>query len=131
MKKLINHLRNQPPHVKSMVAFVTSGVVTAFLGLIWISNLVVVGINSTPEKTAVEKTPSPLALMYGNLKDFAKDTGNSLANVSSVFSFMESEVLEDKYQPKDIVTKSADGVIGISDKNYSEGTASQNLSSEE
>lgn len=117
MKKLINNLRQKPPHVRRMIAFVTSIAVTGIVGLIWISNLIALSIK-TPVETAETKTPSPFALMYGQIKDFVKSTGNQMAEVSSAFNFMQSSTTPEIYPAKDTVATSSDGTIGISTTNY-------------
>ncbi len=114
MKKLINNLRQKPPHVRRMVAFVTSIAITGLIGLIWVSNLIALGVNVPVETAEVEKTPSPIALMYGQLKDFVKSTGNQLSSVSSAFDFMQSSTTSDLSLAKNTITASADGAIGIS-----------------
>ncbi len=87
----------------------TSIAVTAIIGIIWISSLVAVGVTSSPDTAQVEKTPSPLSLMFTEIKGFFNTTGSQLAQVGSSFNFAESGSTTSK-----AVATSSDGSIGIS-----------------
>jgi hypothetical protein len=106
MKKLINNLRQKPPHVRRMVAFVTSVAVTAIIGIVWISSLVAVGVSSENDTAEVAKTPSPIALMFDEMKSFFKSTGEDFASVSDSFNSLQNN--------DEIVATSTDGSIGVS-----------------
>jgi hypothetical protein len=106
MKKLINNLRQKPPHVRRMVAFVTSVAVTAIIGIVWISSLVAVGVSSENDTAEVAKTPSPIALMFNEMKSFFKSTGEDFASVSDSFNSLQNN--------DEIVATSTDGSIGVS-----------------
>jgi len=105
MKKLIHNLRQKPPHVRRMIAFVTSVAVVAIIGMVWISSLVAVGVSSENDTAEVAKTPSPIALMFNEIKSFFKSTGEDLASVSDSFSSL---------QKNEVVATSTDGSIGVS-----------------
>jgi len=106
MKKLIHNLRQKPPHVRRMVAFVTSVAVTAIIGIVWISSLVAVGVSSENDTVEVAKTPSPIALMFDEIKSFFKSTGEDFASVSDSFNSLQNN--------DEIVATSTDGSIGVS-----------------
>lgn len=114
MKKIIHNLRQKPPHVLRMVAFVTSIFITSLVGIIWIANLISLNASQPVETAEVTNEPSPIALMYGQMKDFAKSFGNNLASVSTVFNKMKTATTSDDYTPKDTVATSTDGSIGVS-----------------
>jgi hypothetical protein len=117
MKKLIHNLRQKPLHVRRMIAFVTSITLTALIGLILVSNLIAIGTNAQVE-TIEEKTPSPFALMYEHMKDFFKSTGNQMAEVSTIFSSLQSSTTVEEHSTKNTVATSSDGSIGVSTTSY-------------
>jgi hypothetical protein len=133
MKKIIHNLRQKPAHVRRMIAFVTSITFTALVGIIWISNLIALGVNASADTAVVEeKTPSPIALLYGQAKELLKSTGNQLAEVSSAFNFMQSTTTSRKLQPaKNTIATSTDGSIGISTTNNDPDTSNVNSLTEE
>jgi len=88
-----------------MIAFVTSVAVVAIIGMVWISSLVAVGVSSENDTAEVAKTPSPIALMFNEIKSFFKSTGEDLASVSDSFSSL---------QKNEVVATSTDGSIGVS-----------------
>jgi hypothetical protein len=91
MKKIINNLRQKPPHVRKMVAFGTSATVAGVIGIVWFSNLVVVGLDTSSEKAKnADNGPSPISMLIDGAGKLFQSTGNELASVSSVFNFMQS-----------------------------------------
>lgn len=88
-----------------MVAFVTSVAVTAIIGIVWISSLVAVGVSPENDTVEVAKTPSPIALMFDEIKSFFKSTGEDFASVSDSFSSLQNN---------EVVATSTDGSIGVS-----------------
>ena len=101
MKKLINNLRQKPPHVRKMVAFGTSATVAGVIGIVWFSSLVAVGLSTSSEKAKkVDNSPSPISMLVDGAGKLFQSTGNELASVSSVFNFMQSSTTEPIDQTK-------------------------------
>lgn len=95
MKKIINNLRQKPPHVRKMVAFGTSATVAGVIGIVWFSNLVVIGLDTSSEKAKkADNSPSPISMLIDGAGKLFQSTGNELASVSSVFNFLESTTTE-------------------------------------
>ncbi len=117
MKKLIHNLRQKPAHVRRTIAFVTSITVTFLVGLILVSNIKSLS-TKVPVENTENKTPSPLALMYGGMKDFFKSTGNELAEVSTIFKSLQTTTTDDAFSHRDTIATSSDGAIGVSTTNY-------------
>ena len=75
--------------------------------------MIALGAKPSVDENKIEKTPSPIALMYGQIKEFAKSTGNELASVSGIFNFMESGTTSGTFATNGTVTTSSDGAIGV------------------
>ena len=132
MKKIIHNLRQKPAHIRRMIAFVTSITLTAIVGIIWISNLIALGVNAPADTAEVEKTPSPIALLYEQAKELLKSTGNQLAEVNSAFGFMQNGTIsEEIITAKNTVATSSDGSIGISTTNNNPDSSDVNSLTEE
>ncbi len=64
MKKTLQKLRSQQPHVRTMIAFVSAGVLTAVIAAIWLALLATSG----DREGAVVKAPSPLGGFISSVK---------------------------------------------------------------
>ena len=64
MKKTLQKLRSQQPHVRMTVAFITAGILTAIIAAIWIGSLATIDDRDNPKVNA----PSPLSGFISSVK---------------------------------------------------------------
>lgn len=121
MSKLINHLRQKPAHVRRMVAFGTSFVITGFIGLIWVSSLFSGGLDVVASKNDdANKGPSPISVLADQFAEMFRFAGSQLASVGSSFGFAQSSSTESEVKYADttnknsVITVQGGGSIGVS-----------------
>ncbi|MEI8062008.1 MAG: hypothetical protein WCG97_01800 [bacterium] len=118
MKKIIHHLKQQPVHVRKMVALGTTIVITGVIVIFWITGLVSTGFatNGNDNKLA-DNEPSPLAVLGDQIKGMGQVIGNQLASVGSVFGSLQGTSTSDMYSASSTSNQRStiiQGSIGIS-----------------
>lgn len=96
MKKIIEDIRQKPPHVRRMFAFGTSLGVTGIIAIVWFTSLIAQGLAPSPvvKDQVVSQGPSPFSVMKDQFSDIVKMAGNQMANISTAFSFMQSSTTD-------------------------------------